>query len=406
LTILSKKYNLKRLQGSCQSSLITIAEEIRRAVVQVSKGKMAWGQFLDYPHSIVQTGVYGTATAIKILTMTGEPLASDFVQSGMAWIMEINSDKASRASKKKDWGLIYKWCYFLESLEPNTQEINETSLNAKYFRELLNRQLPNDGWGEYFYSNDYRDPNGTIFATSFALFALRRYLPFAKSKEGKDAVQWFCKKVLDQPEVNSVTLAFAVITVSDYVQTHQELQQAFSSLVDKLEGKVQEFGNKISLSEYLYHYSVENKETSISEGKYIYLPTNAVVSYALILSNKYHGNMRYINRSVSLYLSSISKHKGYVNPEVSSRKCTVDHYWIVLLIKAFTNITQIEKLNSIKLFFKRNKSLYWLLTIFASIVILVAVFFIIHKLDGNKWYNSLSAIIVITANVLLRRLIK
>ena len=244
-----KLFHRNKLYRDCDTSLSAIAEELKKASVQIPPDKIAWGQFLDYPHSTDQIGVYGTATVIKTLSIIGEPNDSDNIQGGINWLLHSYNDAGSRASIKKDWGVIYKLCYLLEALAPNNQEINEESRFASYFRILTGRILPDDGWGEYYYSNTIKDSNVGLIATAMALYVLRRFVPFSGSTNSRDIVSRFSQKVLGLENPNSITIALSVIVAAGYINKHQTLRSDLISLAIRLEEKVKRIGKNPSLSE-------------------------------------------------------------------------------------------------------------------------------------------------------------
>lgn len=396
-------FNNKKLQRDCSLSLSTIAEEIKRASVRISADKMAWGQFFDFEHSIEQIGLYGTAMAVKTLALFGEPENSDYLQSGLNWLRNSYDDSNSRANEKKDWAVIYKFCYFLEALEPHHQEI--ISDVSGLFSKLIDRRLADNGWGEYYFSADNKDPNGSLIATSIALYVLRRYITFSRSAQGENAALWFSNKVLDSSDANAIIIAMAILAVNDYSRTNDDLKKNIKLLSDRLEEKAKTIAKRGHFLEYQHHFTVVDGETGQSSNRYIFLPINAIVSYALLIAKKYKSNKDYINKVVEQYQKRIIINKGYSDPEQAPRKSTANHYWITLLLQTFSRLGSIGKLESALLSIKRNSILYWGLLTLISVGILIGAFFIIQAFDGHQSFNALSAIIVIFTNIVLTRVL-
>lgn len=399
-----KLFHRNKLYRDCDTSLSAIAEELKKASVQIPPDKIAWGQFLDYPHSTDQIGVYGTATVIKTLSIIGEPNDSDNIQGGINWLLHSYNDADSRASIKKDWGVTYKLCYLLEALEPNNQEINEESGFARYFHILIGRILPDDGWGEYYYSNTIKDSNVGLIATAMALYVLRRFVPFSGSTKSRDIVSRFSQKVLGLENPNSITIALSVIVAASYVSKHQMLRSDLIRLAVRLEEKVKKIGKNPSLSEYHHHFTVESEETEQWNNKYIFLPINAIVAYALILSDRYKDNKNYIDKVISHYISKISSYKAYCDPEEAPRKSTVNQYWVALLLNSYREIKPVGRVESLLSSIKCNRWIYYPLLIIISIVILGVLFLTIPILQRNPALNALPAILIIIADLIIHRI--
>lgn len=399
-----KRYNRKKLHRRCIEVLTLIGEEVRRASDHTGSGLVAWGQFLDYEHSTEQTGTYGTAAAVKTLAIVGEPEDSEYLKGGLNWLRQSHDTPESRASKNNDWAVTYKVCYFLEAMEPNKQEIDENSSSADYFRTLMKRQLPNDGWGEYYFSHDNKDPKGSIIATALALYVLRRYVSFAGSNLGKEVALWFCKKIETSPEINSITIALAIIAIHDYSKRHNELNQPLTSLTKRLEQKITRFPKNTNMPEFSQHFTVNDRRTGQSRNRYIFLPVDAIVSYALITSGRYKRNGTYVDDVVSNYEGSILVNKAYSNQELAPRKSTVNHYWIALLMRAYSNLKPVGMAEALILKLKQNVILYWLSLISISIGIWIGVYFLIRYLDGNPLYSGIPPVVILIAGLIVNLL--
>jgi len=399
-----KKHNDKELYKHCIEALVIIGDEIRKAADHNGPGMVAWGQFLDYGHSTEQTGTYGTAAAVKTLAIVGESDDSEYLKGGINWLRQSHDNSESRASKNNDWAVTFKVCYFLEAMEPNKVEINETFSTADYFRDLMGRQLPNDGWGEFYFSIDNKDPDGSIVATALALYVLRRYVPFAGSNLGKEAALWFCKKIDTLPETNSIVIALATIAIHEYSEKYSELKQPSVKLTEILEQKLKNFPKNKNMPEFPHHFTVYDRKEGQSRNRYIFLPVDAVVSYALIISGRYKRNKTYIDSVVSSYQQSILANKGYSNPELAPRKSTVNHYWIALLMRAYSDIKPIGIAESLILKLKENAIVFWLLLILISAGIWAGTFFLLQGLKSNTYYSGISPVVTLIVGFVIDHL--
>ena len=145
-------------------------------------------------------------------------------------------------------------------------------------------------------------------------------------------------------------------------------------------------------------------ETGKWENRYIFLPINAIVSYALILSNNYKSNRKYVNRASSLYIESILCNKAYCEPEEAPLKSTVNQYWVALLLSTFKDTQPIGMLKSILYSIRRNRLIYYPLLIAISLGILAVLFFTIPKLQNDPELNAVPFILVLIADLIIHRI--
>lgn len=392
-------FNNKKLQRDCSLSLSTIVEEIKRASVRIPPDETAWGQFLDFEHSIEQTGVYGTATAVKTLALLGEPENSYYLQGGLNWLRNSYNNANSRASGKKDWAVIYKLCYFLEALEPYKQEI--VSDVSGLFSTLICRRLADNGWGEYYFSTNNKDPNGSPIATSIALYVLRRYITFSRSIQGENAALWLCQKVLDSSDANAIIIAMAILSVNDYLRTNNDLKEKFKLLTNRLEEKTKTITKGGYFLEYQHHFTVEDRETGQSSNRYIFLPINAIVSYTLLIAKKYRRNKDCINKVVKQYQKRISINKGYSDPEQAPRKSTANQFWVALLLKEYLKISPLGKIESTFLKLKSRPRVYYGVLFLSSILIFVITYFLLESFQQNQNLSFISLLLLFVVDRIL-----
>lgn len=396
-----RRFHPKKLVEKCSQSLSYIRQTIIAASVKVGANQIAWGQFLDYEHSTGQTGVYGTAMAVKTLALIDESDASDYTRYGINWLLDNYSNQESVANKKKDWGVVYKYCYFLESLAPNDSEINIDSRFSDYFRGLIDRRLPENGWGEYYYSPKYKDSNYSVVATAMALYVLRRYVPFSKSREGKETSLWFCNKVINTANLSRVELALSIIALREYSQVHDDLLVIFSQLIDSLENNVKRLGRVSSLSEFSHHFTVPYEQTERAVNRYIFLPINALASYSLLITNKYQKVRNYIDKTVAMYQDSIFANKAYCNPEEAPRKSTVNQFWVTLLLKEYMEIRPVGSIEAAYLKLKSRPALYKVFLIIGTIAIFVITFFALRYFQQNQNLSFISLLVFFAVDKIL-----
>jgi len=371
-----------------------------------SHNHRAWGQFLDYARSTGQIGVYGTATAVKTLALIGEADASDYITCGTKWLLDSFDNHESLASKKKDWGVVYKYCYFLESLAPNDPEVNTDSPIAEHFRTLIDNRLPDDGWGEYYYSTENKDSSHSVVATAMALYVLRRYTPFSKGQQGKQASSWFCDKLVKAAAANRVELALSIIALRDYSQAHNDLAEAFSQLADRLGSNIRKLGRVSDLSEFVHHFTVPSKNSGETRNRYVFLPTNAVVAYSLLITGQYRTARDYIDETVAMYQKSIAAHGAYCNPEQSPRQSTVNQFWVALLLKEYGKLTPAGRLESAYVKLRSRSWLYKIVLVGITAIMFAVVYALIGHFQQNQNLSFISFSLFFVVNWVLSRIWK
>lgn len=384
---MSLKKNKSTLRDNCLTALQIIGEEMRRASDKPHPGEMAWGQYLDYDHSTDQTGVYGSATVVLTLAILGEPIDSDYIKGGLEWLKQSYYDKQSRANLKNDWAIIYKLCYFLEAIDPNVSEINEHSNNSELFRTLIARRLPDDGWGEYYFNDNDKDPKFSLIATAMALYVLRRYIPFSGSSLAKETALSFCNNIKASSSINSVSLALAVIALHEYALKNKELEEPLNHLIGTLENKIRNSSHQKKLVETHHNFTVK------SDNKYVRFPVEALVAYALIIVDHDKLNKGFINDVVKLYEENIIRNRGYLNPEEAPRKSTVNHYWLTLLLEAYVGLEDLRPNETILIALKKHPLLRWVILACITLLIWIGSFMLILHLNANPAFNAFSIII-------------
>ena len=361
--------NVPKLQKRCKQACNKLVELLHNASLDINRVGKAWGQFLDYPQSNRQHGVYGTACAVKTLTILGEPVTSDFVKKGRRWLMYSFETDSSIANKKKDYALIYKYCFFLEALEPGANEVSNKVENL--FQELLRRRLGGTGWGEHYFSDEHRSDQAKIIPTVVAIYVLRRYVPFIGSEACKEPLEWLEKQMLDgNARISPLEIAMLVLILDAYSKKHHELKTKAGSAGKLLERKIKETGRIKSLGDwYPHHFSIFDPDSGRWSNNYIYFPTDAIVALALIRNGQFWQNKRFITKVMQWYLENIEKNGGFLQPQLR-RIATVDHYWLAQTMQEFLKVEAEGRLASL---WKWLKARTWRFNLVRLLITIAAV---------------------------------
>ena len=239
-----------------------------------------------------------------------------------------------------------------------------------------------------------------------ALYVLRRYTPFSKGQQGKQASSWFCDKLAKSAVTNRVQLALSIIALREYSLAHNDLAEAVSQLADRLVSNVRKLGRVSDLSEFVHHFTVPSKDPGETRNRYVFLPTNAVVAYSLLITGQYQTGRDYIDRSVAMYQRSISTHGAYCNPEQSPRQSTVNQFWVALLLDEYGRITPAGRLESACVKLKSRSRLYKMVLVVITAGIFMGAYALIRHLQQNQHLSFVSLIMFFLVDRVLSRIWK
>ena len=324
-----------RIRASIQDLVVNSFREPSECKTK-NGGHIAWGQFLE-PAPEGQHGVYGTSAALQILHRLNE--AHPYVEKGCAHMLEQFNDPNSRANRKRDFANTYKYCFFLDALEPSKSEINEPSF-AKYCQGLIERQGKSAGWGEYHFSDKDADPPEPL-STCLVLLTLHRLKDFSHSTGAKTALRWLMSQI--EAKLNSlkdanyleqyiILLSLYCAVLQKYVHNQGDLirPECHKTAVTQL-GRTAHRAYSIGVKAQ-HHFSFGKEE------KYIYFEADLILLWALAETGRLLWYPLRSARVLGHYLKRFDRTSGYVPPGFT-RKFTVDHLW---LLKAIDSVDKVR----------------------------------------------------------------
>lgn len=290
---------------------------------------IAWGQFLERGKE-KQYGLYGTSAGLQVLCRLDK--SHSYVESAYAHLLEQFDDDKSRASSKSDFANTYKYCFFLDAIDP-VSDVVTGSKHDRYFEGLIRQKHEGAGWGEYFFAGAETDPSKPL-PTCMALLSLHRYKNFPHSDHAKTALGW----LLSQTEAkldslnNEGHIEHYIILLSLYCVTLHKykanqgniIKEDVCKSVRKRLGttahRVYSLGVKAQ-----HHFPFQDAE------KYIYFETDLILLWALGETEMLFSHPIRAAGIYGYYLDRFDRYPGYVPPGFM-RKFTVDHLWLLKAI--------------------------------------------------------------------------
>jgi len=318
-----------------EQALGVVRDLFLNAKVQSTEGRFAWGQFLDTPMSSTHYGIYGTSAAIRALVLAGHPVASSDVQSATEQLT-LEWKGQSEKSKKKinpDVGITYKVAWLLEGLDPQEAQISNTEY-AELFTALLERQLPDGGWGDYWYSEEegQHSSASSPLATAFAIAALSRLPEFlGDATKRESAVRRLAYEIHNHPELDPAVLSVSLWALSRLWAPSAEEQKLKGHLQAKLLRCLREIRRRGLATTYVFFYDVRGHY------HYLHLPVLVVVLLSLLEASAEFAHRKGVRLAADELIGTTVEREG-LPCENTGRLSTVDHCWLALLLRRVVNI--------------------------------------------------------------------
>ncbi len=320
------------VQKKANQALRRLKETVNRAADDSGNGFYAWGQFLDYPTENRQRGVYGTAAAVLILSLSGDR-DMPRCQGGIKWLLQQYDDANSRANKKLDFGHIYKLGFTALALHAVSH-----AESARLFERLTKWRHPSAGWGEFYFSPTLRDNQSGPMPTAFTFFVLSSYPMFRGSDEAVKLLPIVLRELEPLPP-NTNSLVPRSLTIIGSHQAGLPLDEEIRRLL--INPLIELRKERRGLGEwYPHHYSVRTGDDGEStwSNSYIFFPIDAMVAEALIVAGQIDRAYNVIWDIANFYSDRIIKDGAFRQRE-NQRPATIDQYWIARLLSAVASYT-------------------------------------------------------------------
>jgi hypothetical protein len=201
--------------------------------------------------------------------------------------------------------------------------------------ELINRVLPGQGWGEFYYSENDRDIEPKIVPTASALLALSRYRRFRSTDECERSLGWLCRRLLENHNTATYEIALGSLALIEY---------------DTLRNKITEFERAVQFcKQYLEEWATTRQDIQLgireehhyassmdgSRGnKYLFFLTDSLVALAFLKWNSPQRTRNYVLNVLNFFIKQILDKGGFA-PDPRRQFSTVNHLWIYRLLREF-----------------------------------------------------------------------
>lgn len=320
---------VRRLQGKANEAKRKIGELFTGALITIDREGCGWGQFLDERRTNDQHGIYGTSSGVQVLTLLGYPETNE-IMVGASKVLQRAREQDSRFFRKGDLSVIYKICHLADAAHPGYEETDDDVME-----EIVDKMLPGQGWGEYFSTAD-RDPEPKVISTALALLSLRRYRPFRSDPKCRQAVQWLCSNIGDNPPQRLWELGISVLALCEYRDVGVHITN-FRSTLETCEERLIQLTRvrkktQIGLSE-AHNYSVSWGGCRVN--RYLWFLPDCIAALAFLRLDCPLRARSYLLRVVDYFASKVVEN-GFAGA-VSGRLSSVDHLWIFRLLNEFAS---------------------------------------------------------------------
>ena len=308
-----------------------IRELFLNHVVTVDATHKAWGQFID-EETNNQYGIYGTSAGIQVLTMAGYAPEHEIVAKASRILNEAFIDDAagSKFQRKRDPALLYKIAAISEAACSGTLEVKEFCYPMD---ELANRILPNQGWGEFFYSDEDKDTHPRVLSTACALLALRRYNQFRGRDSCKHALGWLCIRLPQNGKLPIHSIALSTLALVEY-RTPGVAIKEYDLALDYCKKRLLSWAR--SRKRIQFGSTEDHHYPSSSNGergnRFLSFVPDCLAALALLKLGSPNRTRRYVLRIVDFFVGEILNKGGFA-AESLKRKSSLNHLWIYRLFE-------------------------------------------------------------------------
>jgi len=322
--------------------------------------------FIERSPEIDQKGIYGTGSAVKILSLGAQPTQEEtkLMRDGESWLTEEWVREDSRTSEKIDQAIIYKHIYTVFGLRnEHDGEFNYSLEDC--LSELWHKRV-DEGWGEFHYpaeiEADRQAGESKILPSAFALIVLAQSTTYVQkaafvdsllslATKSKEHARLFLEEDQGDKAMVAVKTALTVLALSRYVTNSENPDPKVLTELERTGKQLERLiSNMRGVGPHSYvHYQFTAPRPKTRRSRYILLLHNPIICQALIAANQVDGvsrfaerNWRYLTNSIRTYVDAIHEESGLDSGKYRSSKTnlsfTGDHLWIAELIQEFQKL--------------------------------------------------------------------
>jgi hypothetical protein len=337
------------------SGLAAAFEDVEKRPESVSSAR-GWGQFLDGSTSHQQIGLYGTSAGILVraLASRGKSQLTDEVAD---FVRHWWSHRETDAKIREFLGQTTRLAFLNLALRLS-HIVDEDGIKGEVEQELLRRLLPNDMWGDYFFSH-VQDPTPRLFPSAVAL------LSFTLMRQPNSSLDQRLLRVADQlegkllgysrlPMLHAATAATAILATKG---------QAIGRKVRKRITAMAYAGqaDMADLGVYFYDYEYPDEKGTRKFGRdYFIVPPEMMIAIAGFQTGAPSSLRLRAESSVMSLVNNLKEHGGKYRPDDEQRVSSKNQAWGALVLKLSSSEHVPVKLHE-KLWYelRRSRSENW-----------------------------------------------
>lgn len=312
---------IKSMIAECITARRTIEDTVDSAHRVTGPSQRSWGQFLDAAPGVPQTGIYGTAAAIEILSNSNHSSslvdATDRLPGTSAAATTPNPFDIS------DLDLTFKCVSIIEALEPDHHDLTTIEDVERRLRSVV---VNRPGWG---YHNCPGSPDTTsrVLPTSLVLGALSRSTDFRSTPQYRNSIEWLAAEVTGNSTSSPLEKAFSLIALSrnsQWALGFNGVSDAIKSLAIDLSKWAHSRNRDLIGSYQQIHYWVPSP--SPGRNHYMFYPTDLIVSWALLSADAYPSAASFVTNVVQCVVNSVKSSGAFPSPSTGKQAIT-DALW-------------------------------------------------------------------------------
>lgn len=303
-------------------------------VIAQSDSMWAWGQFFRDTREHKQYGIYGTSAGTQVLILAGHGPGNPYVLGARKLLQEsyTSRDPNNRFYKDHHYDRIYKLTSLIESESADQQTIAEPSAAMQ---DVINRLLPEQGWGEFRNSDLDKDVESRITSTSVALLALRKYRKFRATPECEKAISWLCRRLTEKATPAIYELALGTLALIEYRPLSDRistLDETITLSTNQLAEWARSRKHVLLGADESHHYATSSDGSR--GNRYLFFLPDCLAALAFLRLGCPQRTRSYVLNVVQFFVKSIID-KGGFRSVSRNHFCTVDHLWIYRLLIEF-----------------------------------------------------------------------
>lgn len=307
-----------------------LADLMRSRVLEVD-GSYSWGQWLDGSRNHRQSGIYGTAAGVEVLSMAGDPVDHPPIASALAGLPFVGD---GAAYEPEDQDLVFKVIAVVEACAATQERLD---LAHPAVSKLVGMRIDDRGWCGYKSMPDrVQEPSPAL--TARALSALSSVSGWRDQDACRSSLLWLADR-LHAGTTDAVDDALGLLALNLYRDIGFEDarwkrgQVAAQERVGEMVQRLVRSGRSDAKEPFDYEVNLHKPEN-----KYMFFLPGVVGALALLhgLEDKPVHAGAAVARLVDRLARTIDRAGGFVSQ--GRRLATTDQLWVDRLLRRFEHV--------------------------------------------------------------------